>query len=122
MLPTSVLLGSGLGGPLVAQADVAGTPLDAWNTLCDYDRWNTDDFLANASASRDVWLYDRVTAMYRGYCTPARCRRSRSAYREAEIYRAGMTISNGVATRSRCRPRTTTSSTTTRRTWRCTTC
>lgn len=98
LLPTAVLLGSGLGGPLVAQADVANTPLDAWNTLCDYDRWDTDDFLTNASASRDVWLYDRVTAMYKGYFTTGALSPLRSAYREAELYRAGMTISNGVAT------------------------
>jgi hypothetical protein len=98
LLPTSVLLGSGLGGPLVAQTDVANTPLDAWNTLCDYDRWNTDNFLINASASRDVWLYDRVTAMYKGYFTTGAMSPLRSAYREAELYRAGMTIANGVAT------------------------
>ena len=98
VLPMSVLLGSGLGGPLVPQAAVAGSALDAWNTLCDYDAWNTDKFLQQASASRDVWLYDRVTAMYRGHFITGALSPLKSAYREAEIYRAGMTISNGVAT------------------------
>jgi hypothetical protein len=98
VLPTSVLLASGLGGPLIAQSDVTDTALDAWNTLCDYDRWNTDQFLMNSASSRDVWLYDRVTAMYRGYFTTGTLSPLRSAYREASIYRAGMTITNGVAT------------------------
>jgi hypothetical protein len=98
ILPMSVLLGSGLGGPLVPQAAVAGTDLDAWTRLCDYDAWNTDKFLQNANASRDVWLYDRVTAMYRGYFVTGAISPLKSAYREAEIYRAGMTITNGVAT------------------------
>ena len=95
LLPTSVLIGSGLGGPLVARADQT---IDAWDAICDYDRWDTDAFLVNASASRDVWLYDRVAAMYRGYFVTGDISPLRSAYREAEIYRAGMTITNGVAT------------------------
>ncbi len=97
VLPMSVLLGSGLGGPLVPQAAVAGTALDAWNTLCNYDTWNTDKFLQQANASRDVWLYDRVTTMYRGHFITGELSPLKSAYREAEIYRAGMTITNGVA-------------------------
>ena len=98
LLPTSVLTASGVAGPLVAQAEVASTPLDAWRTLCDYDAWDTDKFLVNAAASRDVWLYDRVTAMYRGYAITGSLVPLRSAYREAEIYRAGMTVVSGVAT------------------------
>jgi hypothetical protein len=98
LLPANVLIGSTLGGPLLEQSAVAGTALDAWNTLCDYDQWNTDKFLTEASATRDVWLYDRVTAMYKGYFTTGAISPLKSAYREAEIYRAGMTITNGVAT------------------------
>lgn len=98
VLPTSVLLASGLGGPLIAQSDVSGSALDAWNGLCDYDAWSTDRFLTSSASSRDVWLYDRVTAMYRGYFTTGVLSPLRSAYREASIYRAGMTITNGVAT------------------------
>ncbi len=98
VLPPSVLTASGFAGPLIPQADVANTPLDAWRTLCDYDAWDTDKFLVNASASRDVWLYDRVTAMYRGYAITGDLGPLRSGYREAEIYRAGMSVSNGAAT------------------------
>lgn len=98
LLPPSVLIGSTLGGPLLEQSAVAGTALDAWNTLCNYDKWNTDKFLTESAATRDVWLYDRVTAMYKGYFTTGAISPLQSAYREAEMYRAGMTISNGVAT------------------------
>jgi hypothetical protein len=95
LLPTSVLIGSGLGGALVARADQT---VDAWDAICDYDEWDTAAFLVNAATSRDVWLYDRVTAMYRGYFVTGDMSPLRSAYREAELYRAGMTITNGVAT------------------------
>ena len=96
-LPTSVLIASQLMGPMVPAAELANTPLDAWG-ICDYDRWDTDNFLINWQASRDVWLYDRVTAMYRGYAFTGEQSPLRSAYREADIYRAGMTVTNGVAT------------------------
>jgi hypothetical protein len=98
VLPATVLTASGFAGPLIPQADVMGTSLDAWRTLCDYDAWDTDKFLTQSAASRDVWLYDRVTAMYRGYAITGEHSPLRSGYREAEIYRAGMTITNGVAT------------------------
>jgi hypothetical protein len=98
LLPSTVLAASEVAGPIATAASVAGTTLDAWDKLCDYDRWDTAAFLVNASSSRDVWLFDRVTAMYRGYAITGRLSPLRSAYREAEIYRAGMTISNGVAT------------------------
>ena len=101
VLPTDVLIASELVGPVVARADVMGTQLDAWfgsGNVCDYDRWDTDAFLQNASASRDVWLFDRVTAMYRGYAITGELSPLESAYREASIYQAGMTVSNGVTT------------------------
>ena len=98
VLPASVLTASGVAGPIIPYTEFENTTMDAWGSVCDYDRWDTDAFLANASASRDVWLYDRVTAMYRGYVMTGDRIPLRSAYREAEIYRAGMTISNGVAT------------------------
>jgi len=98
LLPSDVLTASGVAGPLIPQASLAGTALDAWRTICDYAAWDTDNFLINAAASRDVWLYDRVTAMYRGYAITGSLVPLRSAYREAEIYRAGMTITGGVAT------------------------
>jgi hypothetical protein len=95
LLPAEVLAASGVAGPMVPRGS---TPSDAWSALCDYDRWDTDAFLGAAS-SRDVWLYDRVTAMYRGYAITGESGPLRSAYREAGIYRAGITIANGVATK-----------------------
>ncbi|MDQ3365285.1 MAG: hypothetical protein M3680_07650 [Myxococcota bacterium] len=97
LLPSEVLAASTLVGPIVPRASVTGTALDAWSQLCDYDRWGTDAFIAGA-ASRDVWLFDRVTAMYRGYAITGELSPLRSAYREASIYRAGMTVSNGATT------------------------
>ena len=98
LLPADALTASGVAGLLIPQASVSGTALDAWRTICDYDAWDTDTFLINSASSRDVWLYDRVTTMYRGYATTGSLVPLRSAYREAEIYRAGMVISGGVAT------------------------
>ncbi len=98
LLPAEVLTASGVAGYMIPQASVANTALDAWESLCDYAQWGTDKFLVNSASSRDVWLYDRVTAFYRGYAITGSLVPLRSAYREAEIYRAGMTVSNGVAT------------------------
>ena len=97
VLPSEVLAGSGVVGPVVPAVGMAGTPLDAWSTLCNYNRWDTDEFLAGAS-TRDVWLFDRVTAMYRGYATTGDLIPLRSAYREAGMYLDGMTIVNGSTT------------------------
>jgi hypothetical protein len=90
LLPATWLAGSSAFGPLVPQAAVTGTPLDAWAGVCDYDRWDTDAFLAG-SASREVWLFDRVTAMYRGYAITGARGPLESAYREAGLYRRGLT-------------------------------
>lgn len=98
LLPTDVLTGSRIAGPVAPRSAVVGTPLDAWSALCDYEKWGTNAFLATASSSRDVWLFDRVTAMYRGYAITGELAPLRSAYREAAIYQGGMTISNGVTT------------------------
>ena len=98
VLPADVLIASEVAGALAPRAPLAGTTLDAWTSICDYDRWDTDAFLVNASASRDVWLYDRVTAMYRGYAITGDLSPLRSAYREAALYQRGMTIANGTAT------------------------
>jgi hypothetical protein len=98
LLPADVLTASGVAGTLIPQAAVANTSLAAWDSICDYAQWGTDKFLVNSATSRDVWLYDRVTAMYRGYAISGSLVPLRSAYREAEIYRAGMVITNGVAT------------------------
>lgn len=98
VLPTDVLAASGFAGPVTPRSQFASTSLDAWKTVCDYDRWDTAAFLVNASASRDVWLYDRVTAMVRGYVMTGEISPLRSAYREAGMYFGGMTIANGAVT------------------------
>ncbi|HUQ05066.1 MAG TPA: hypothetical protein VM261_21335 [Kofleriaceae bacterium] len=97
LLPAAYLAGTGAFGSVVAQADVAGTPLDAFGGVCDYERWNTAAFEAGM-ANREVWLFDRVTAMYRGYAITGDAAPLASAYREAAIYRAGLT-GDGAATR-----------------------
>lgn len=89
LLPSAHLVASGLFGPAVPHAELAGTPLDAWSKLCDYQAWNTEKFLAGASR-REVWLYDRVTAMLRGYALTGAPGPLTSALREAELYRAGL--------------------------------
>jgi hypothetical protein len=96
-LPSNVLAASTVLGPVIPRSEILGTPLDAWAGICDYDQWNTDAFLAG-STDREVWLFDRVTAMYRGHAITGVLSPLESAYREASIYRAGMTISNGTAT------------------------
>jgi hypothetical protein len=98
VLPAATLTASNVFGPMVAKSTFAGTARDAWSSVCDYARWNTAAFLTTASSSRDVWLFDRVTAMYRGYALTGSQVPLESAYREAALYRDGMTISNGVAT------------------------
>jgi hypothetical protein len=98
LLPAEWLASSGVAGPITPRSAVQGTSLDAWHALCDYDAWDTDAFLTDASATREVWLFDRTTAMYRGYAITGALSPLRSAYREATLYLAGMTISNGVAT------------------------
>jgi hypothetical protein len=90
LLPAAVLSGSGVAGPV-------GTDPGAWSSICDYARWDTEAFLAGSS-NREAWLFDRVTANYRGYAITGEQVPLVSAYREAGMYRAGMTIANGLAT------------------------
>ncbi|MFV8755678.1 hypothetical protein ACNOYE_34435 [Nannocystaceae bacterium ST9] len=73
-------------GPLDLESDVD----DPWATLCDYETWGLDAFVA-AQASADVWLYDRPTALYRGHLRQGDAESLRAAYIEAAIYFAGMT-------------------------------
>lgn len=97
-VPAVVLAASGFAGPVTPRTQVQTTSLDVWTTQCDYDQWDTDAFIANQSTGREGWLFDRVTSMYRGYAITGSTVPLRSAYREAAIYLAGMTISNGVTT------------------------
>jgi hypothetical protein len=83
VLPAAWLAASAIAGPSLAQADIPAS-LSAWNALCDYDRWDTDAFLA---ASADgIWLFDRPTSFYRGYVITGSQSPLMSAYREASLY------------------------------------
>jgi hypothetical protein len=90
VLPAAWLSASGVTGPQVTEASVAGTPLAAWNDLCDYETNDVDSFLAQQSNGA-VWLYDRGTTMYRGYARLGAIGPLASAYRETSIYRSGIT-------------------------------
>jgi hypothetical protein len=90
LLPAAWLSASGVAGPEVPEADVAGTPLAAWSDLCDYDAYDVGAFLDEAGDG-SVWLYDRGTVMYRGYARRGDLTTLESAYRETAIYRAGIT-------------------------------
>jgi hypothetical protein len=93
---------SGFAGPLVPEADVAGEPTAAWAELCDYERWDLAAFMASGYESdRAVWLFDRGTALYRGYARRGDLATLRSAYIETAMYRnritgSGSSARNGV--------------------------
>ena len=97
LLPARWLSGSGVAGPQVPEADVAGTPLDAWRTLCDYAEYDVTNFIGQMSDTA-VWLFDRGTTAYRGYARRGDLLTLETAYRETAIYRAGIT-GTGTATR-----------------------
>ena len=92
-LPATWLAASGVTGPTVTEASVEGTTLDAFDGSCDYQNHTITQFLSQQS-SRDVWLYDRGTTMYRGYARRGDQVTLESAYRETAIYRNGLTGSD----------------------------
>lgn len=96
-LPASWLAASGVTGPQVTEASVDGTAFDAFDRSCDYANHGFTQFLASQS-SKDVWLYDRGTIMYRGYARRGDLLTLESAYRETALYRNGLT-GTGTATR-----------------------
>ena len=96
-LPAAWLVASGVAGPQVAEAETEGTTYDVWDNVCDFDRHDVDQFLS-LRQSKDVWLYDRGTIMYRGHVRRGDLATLESAYRETAIYRAAMTGS-GAGTR-----------------------
>ena len=88
LLPAAWLSTSGVAGPQRPEADVEGTPLAAWSSLCDYAAYDTEAFLADGAATtRAVWLYDRGTLMARGYARRGDLTTLASEYREASMYR-----------------------------------
>jgi hypothetical protein len=97
LLPASWLSASGVTGPQVPEAETAGGAYDVFGGVCDYANHTVTEFLGLKS-SRDVWLYDRGTTMYRGYARRGDQLTLESAYRETAIYRSGLT-GTGTATR-----------------------
>ncbi|MBA3501066.1 MAG: DNRLRE domain-containing protein [Deltaproteobacteria bacterium] len=89
-LPAAWLAASGVTGPQVTEASVEGTNLDAFDNVCDYQNHGVTQFISQQSA-KDVWLYDRATLMYRGHARRGDQLTLESAYREAAIYRNGLT-------------------------------
>jgi len=85
-LPARWLSATGVTGPQVTAASVEGTELDVFDTVCDYDRYGVDAFLP-LQGNKDVWLYDRGTALYRGYARQGDLSSLQSAYRETAMYR-----------------------------------
>jgi len=90
LLPAAWLAASGVAGPVLPHDAYAGSALDAWSGVCDYVAFDVERFLAE-DTDRGSWLYDRATAMYRGYAIDGALVPLDSAYREAAIYRAGIT-------------------------------
>lgn len=103
LLPAAWLSASGVAGPLVPEAEVAAQPSAAWASLCDYEANDVEAFLASGyEADRAVWLFDRGTALYRGYARRGDLSPLRSAYIETSIYRnrikgTGAAARNGIA-------------------------
>ena len=90
LLPAGWLSSSRVAGPSLPSAQVAGTAQAAWDRVCDYTAFGTDAFLP-INGEQGSWLFDRPTALYRGYQRTGSLTPLRSAYREAAMYRAGIT-------------------------------
>jgi len=86
VLPAEVLAASTLTGPALPRDAIDEPALEVWDRICNYQRWNTDIFVQEASTAQ-VWLFDRVTSMYRGYAITGELSPLESAYREAAMYR-----------------------------------
>jgi hypothetical protein len=102
VLPAEWLSSSGFAGPLLPEAAVAAQPSSAWASLCDYEANDVQAFLASGyETDRAVWLFDRGTALYRGYARRGDLSPLRSAYIETSIYRnriggTGAAARNGI--------------------------
>jgi hypothetical protein len=101
LLPATWLSGSAFAGHLAPASEDGNGPGAAWSKLCDYERYGTDAFLASGyETDRAVWLFDRGTALYRGYARRGELGQLRSAYVETAMYRnritgAGTSARNG---------------------------
>jgi hypothetical protein len=97
VLPASWLSASGVVGPAIPASEATGAAAGAWDSICDYAAFDTAEFLT-VDDTQGPWLYDRPTAMYRGYAITGDLVPLRSAFVEAHIYRNGLT-GTGSATR-----------------------
>lgn len=98
ILPPSWLAASGVVGPMLTEEETAGTPYAAWSELCDYEAYDIDAFLSQATTP-GVWLYDRGTVFYRGHARRGDHETLRTAYRETAIYRSKLT-GHGTSTKN----------------------
>ena len=89
-VPGTWVATSGAAGFMKPRSAIAGTALDAWQVVCNCTRYDTTAFNAG-KASASYWLYDRPTALYRGYAYNGTQSVFRDAYVEAAMYRAGIT-------------------------------
>jgi hypothetical protein len=97
VFPATWLSESRVAGPSLPSAAVAGTPAAGWDRVCNYAEFDTAAFLAVQNETGSP-LFDRPTALYRGYQRTGAIVALRSAYREAAMYRAGIS-GTGSATR-----------------------
>jgi len=96
-LPAAWLSASGVAGPQRPDAQTTGAIKTGLDRACDYANHSITAFLPVVD-TKDSWLYDRGTAMYRGYARRGDFLTLESAYRETALYRNGIT-GTGTATR-----------------------
>jgi hypothetical protein len=100
VLPAAWLSASGFAGHLTPAAEDKSSASAAWGKLCDCDRWGTQAFLSSGyETDRAVWLFDRGTAMYRGYARRGELSPLKSAFIETSMYRNRIT-GTGTSTRN----------------------
>lgn len=92
-LPASWLVASTVAGHLVANASLTSAPLNAWRTRCDYATYGSSAF-ASQMGTAGSWLYDRGTALYRGYAVTGALGPLQSAWRETDLYRQRLLASS----------------------------
>ena len=97
ILPAAWLAASGVTGPQLTDAQTAGNMKTGLGRTCDYTNHSITTFLP-VTSTKDSWLFDRGTAMYRGYARRGDFLTLESAYRETALYRSGIT-GTGTSTR-----------------------
>jgi hypothetical protein len=97
LLPAAWLSASGVTGPQLPDAQATGAIETGLGRVCDYENHSITAFLP-ADGTKDSWLYDRGTAMYRGHARRGDFLTLDSAYRETAMYRNGVT-GTGTSTR-----------------------